>query len=88
MEKIEEEILVNNVHGLHARPASIFVQIANKFDSSVKVDKDGEVIDGKSIIAILSLGINKGMKVKLMIDGNDAVQAFEELKRFLESNHD
>lgn len=88
MERIEEEISVNNTHGLHARPASIFVQIAGKFDSSVRVEKEGEVADGKSIIAILSLGINKGMRVKLIVEGFDAQQAFAELKDFLLNSND
>ena len=88
MEKQEEQIIVNNPHGLHARPASIFVQIANKFDSAVRLEKDKEVIDAKSIIAILSLGVNKGMPVKLIVEGPDAEKAFEELKSFLESTND
>ena len=88
MEKITEEIIVNNTHGLHVRPASIFVQKASKFDSSVKIEKDGQIVDGKSIIAILSLGINKGMKIKVLIEGNDASQAFGELRLILEENND
>ena len=88
MLRIEEEIVVNNKHGLHARPAAIFVQIANKFDSSVMLKKDNEVVDGKSIIAILSLGVNTGSKVQLIIEGEDAQEAFLELKNFLESQDD
>jgi len=88
MLRIEEEIVVNNRHGLHARPAAIFVQIANKFDSSVMLKKDNEVVDGKSIIAILSLGVNTGSKVQLIIEGEDAQEAFLELKNFLESQDD
>ena len=88
MEKVSEKIIVFNPHGLHARPASLFVQIANKYDSAVNVEKDGEVIDGKSIIAVLSLGINKGMKVSLIVEGHDAQNAFGELKNFLEQNHE
>ncbi|UCC94295.1 MAG: HPr family phosphocarrier protein [Candidatus Omnitrophota bacterium] len=88
MEKIAEEIIVNNRHGLHARPAAIFVQIANKFDSRVILEKDGEMVDGKSIIAILSLGINKGMGVRLIVEGSDAQTTFEELKEFLAKNDD
>jgi phosphotransferase system HPr (HPr) family protein len=87
MEKIECQIIVNNPNGLHARPAAIFVQIANKFDSSIQLGK-GEIVDGRSIIAILSLGVNKGMSVKLIVEGIDARQAFEELKRFLENSND
>ena len=85
MEKIEEKIIINNPHGLHVRPAAIFVQIANKFDSQIMLGKDEEIVDGKSIIAILSLGINKGMQVRLIVEGSDADTAYQELKSFLES---
>lgn len=88
MNKIEEEIIIANNHGLHARPAAMFVQIANKFDSRVVIEKDAEIVDGKSIIAILSLGVNTGMKIKLVIEGSDASEAFNELKNFLENNND
>lgn len=87
MEKIEEKITVNSIHGLHARPAALFVQIANKFDSAVTLEKDGELIDGKSIIAILSLGLNHGGMVKLVVEGLDAKEAFGELKKFLEQEN-
>jgi phosphocarrier protein len=88
MNKIEGEVTIGNPHGLHARPAAIFVQIANTYDSAVTLDKDGEIVDGKSIIAILSLGVNTGMKLKLVVEGVDASEAFEELKNFLENTHD
>lgn len=88
MARVEEQIIVNKAHGLHARPATIFVQLANKFNSAVKVEKDGEVVDGKSIIAILSLGVNKGMQVSLIVEGEDAAEAVRDLKRFLEDDHD
>jgi phosphotransferase system HPr (HPr) family protein len=88
MVKKEEEITVLHTHGLHARPAAIFVQIANKFDSRIMLGNESELVDGKSIIAILSLGINAGMKIKLITEGDDAEEAFEELKKFLESNND
>jgi phosphotransferase system HPr (HPr) family protein len=83
MERIEEKIIVNNPHGLHARPAALLVQIANKFDSSVMLEKDGETVDGKSIIAILSLGVNSGAALNLIIEGIDAKEAFTEIKEFL-----
>lgn len=88
MERFEKQIVVNKIHGLHARPASIFVQMANKFDSSVKMEKDGEAVDGKSIIAILSLGINSGTKIRLITEGNDASRAMNDLKEFLERGDD
>ncbi|MFH1772198.1 MAG: HPr family phosphocarrier protein [Candidatus Omnitrophota bacterium] len=88
MSKVEEEIIVKNSHGLHVRPVSIFVQIANKYDSAIRLEKDGEIADGKSIMAILSLGINRGAQVKLVVEGTDAQDAHRELKDFLVSEHD
>jgi phosphotransferase system HPr (HPr) family protein len=88
MAKLEKQIVVNKTHGLHARPATIFVQLANKFNSSVKVEKDGEVVDGKSIIALLSLGVNKGMEVRLIVEGSDAHEAIIDLRSFLENDSD
>ena len=88
MARLEEQIIVNKTHGLHARPATIFVQMANKFNSSVMVEKDGEAVDGKSIIAILSLGVNKGMKVRLVVEGDDATDTMNDLKSFLEGEND
>jgi len=84
MERIEEQVIVRKTHGLHARPATIFVQLANKFNSSVKIERDGEIVDGKSIMALLSLGINTGVEVKLITEGDDAKEAINELKIFLE----
>ena len=88
MERVEEQVIIQKTHGLHARPATIFVQLANKFNSSVKVEKDGEAVDGKSIIAILSLGVNKGASVKLIVQGDDAKEAASDLKGFLEGGDD
>ncbi|MCM8773292.1 MAG: HPr family phosphocarrier protein [Candidatus Omnitrophica bacterium] len=88
MSKLIEEVVVNNDEGLHARPAALFVQIANKFDSSVKIEKDGLIVDGKSIIGLLSLGLTNGTKIKLILEGEDAAQAFRELKEFLVKEND
>jgi len=87
MEKVEDLIIIKNTHGLHARPAAVFVQLANKFDSWVILEKDGEKVDGKSIIAILSLGVQSGATVRLVVEGSDAEVAFVELKQFLEKDH-
>jgi len=86
MERVEQEIIVKNPQGLHARPAALFVQIASEYDVSVEIEKDNKRVDGKSIIAILSLGINKGAKIKLIVEGKEASLAFQELRRFLEKN--
>jgi phosphocarrier protein len=83
MGKVEKEILIKNSQGLHARPAALFVQTAAKFDSTVRINKDDETIDGKSIMGILSLGAECGNKIILSIDGDDADEAFSELEKIL-----
>ena len=55
MEKIEKEIVIVNSQGLHARPAAMFVQIAQKYDSEITVEKDDEKVNGKSIMGILMI---------------------------------
>lgn len=88
MERIEEGLTVKNSQGLHARPAAEFVQLASRFDSSVKLRKDDEVVDGKSILAVLSLGASSGAQLSLIVEGDDAKEAFLELKSFLEKSDD
>ncbi|MCF7894902.1 MAG: HPr family phosphocarrier protein [Candidatus Omnitrophica bacterium] len=83
MARLEKQVLIERKHGLHARPATLFVQLANKFNSSIKIKHKKEAIDGKSIIAILSLGLNKGAKIKLIAEGEDAQEALDELGTFI-----
>ena len=83
MPKIEKEVTVMNQKGLHARPAALFVQLADKFDAKVMIVKGGEEINGKSIMGILMLGAQYLSKFKLIVDGPDAQQAIVELEAFL-----
>lgn len=84
MARVEKQILIKREHGLHARPATLFVQIANKFNSAIKVKHNKEIVDGKSIIAILSLGLNKGAKISILAEGEDAKEASKELANFMQ----
>lgn len=85
---IEKEIVIKSKQGLHARPAALFVQIANKFESDIFVTKDGEEVNGKSIMGILMLAAEKGTKVSLKAVGSDAEKAMEELEKILiEDSH-
>ena len=79
---------MRSAHGMHARPAALFVQIANKYHSSVLIKKDGETVEAKSIVAILSLCIQRGTEIKLIVEGTDAQDAVKELGDFLEANHE
>ncbi len=80
---IRKEIVVANRTGLHARPAAIFVQIANKFDSDITIIKDAQEVNGKSIMGILMLAAEKGARITIVADGEDAEQAVEELSGIL-----
>jgi phosphotransferase system HPr (HPr) family protein len=81
--EIRKEIVVKNRTGLHARPAAIFVQIANKFDSEITIVKDEQKVNGKSIMGILMLAAEKGSKITIIADGDDAEKAVEELSEVL-----
>jgi phosphocarrier protein len=79
----EKKITIKNKSGLHARPAAIFVQIANKYDSDVVVKKGKLEVNGKSIMGILMLAAGKNSQVTLKIDGEDAEKAMLELEQVL-----
>ena len=81
--QIKKEIVIKNRSGLHARPAAIFVQLANKFDSDITIKKDDQVVNGKSIMGILMLAAEKGAKVTIMAEGDDAEKAVRELSDIL-----
>jgi phosphocarrier protein HPr len=72
---IEKEYIVENPLGLHARPAALFVQTTHKFDSRIRVIKDGQEVDGKSIMGILTLAAEKGSRLTIIFEGADESQA-------------
>ncbi len=79
-------VTVNNQVGLHARPATFFIQKANEFKSSVWVEKDERRINAKSLLGVLSLGIVKGMSMDIAADGPDEQEAVEALEELINSN--
>jgi len=88
MALIKKKIVVKNKQGLHARPAALFVQVANKFDSRVTVKRDNEKVNGKSIMGILMLGAEKGSSIILEVEGEDAELAISELERIVTSEEE
>lgn len=83
MTKICKEVTIMNAQGLHARPAALFVQTASKFRAQIFVSKDGERVNGKSIMGILMLAANRNSTITIEADGEDAAQAVNELAVFL-----
>ena len=73
---ISRDIVINNASGLHARPATFFIQKANSYSCSIWIEKDDRKVNAKSLLGVLSMGIAKGMSVTLVADGqgeNDAI---------------
>ena len=84
----ERTVTIRLRHGLHGRPTTMFVNLANKFDCDVRVSRDGsgEEVDGKSAISILSLGVECGGVLRIKTRGPDAVRAIEALTDLVRSN--
>ena len=76
---------IENKTGIHARPASIFVQTATKFKSKIQLQAKGKTIDAKSILMIMSMGLVKGTEVTIIADGPDEAEAVKALKDLIES---
>ncbi|MFA6599705.1 MAG: HPr family phosphocarrier protein [Candidatus Omnitrophota bacterium] len=83
---IRKKIEVQNKLGLHARPAAIFVQTANRFKSDIEVIKGRQKVNGKSIMGIMTLAAGLGASIILHVSGDDQEAAMEELARLFENN--
>jgi len=84
-------VVITNKEGLHARPASLFTKAAAKYQSELKLIKNGDTgksCNPKSIISILSLGVQKGDKLTIYADGQDEAEALKELQSLLEHGID
>ena len=80
-----QEITVKNEVGLHARPATYFIQKANEFKSGIWVEKEERRVNAKSLLGVLSLGIVGGTGIRIIADGSDEQQAVEGLVELIES---
>ena len=79
MPLIQRTVSIVHQQGLHARPAAIFVQIAKRFASRITVKKGRKIVDGKSIMGLLTLAANQGARIAIAADGADAAEALEQL---------
>jgi phosphocarrier protein len=82
---ISRSVTIRNSVGLHARPATFFVQKANSFKSSIWVEKEDCRVNAKSLLGVLSLGIAKGTEIKLIADGVDESIAIDGLAELIDS---
>ncbi|MBQ9974768.1 MAG: HPr family phosphocarrier protein [Oscillospiraceae bacterium] len=81
-----QEAVVNNQVGLHARPATFFIQKANEFKCSVWVEREERKVNAKSLLGVLSLGIIKGTAINIIADGADEKEAVEALVKLISSD--
>ena len=85
---VTSEVTIKNSVGLHARPATFFIQKANSFKSSIWVEREDRRVNAKSLLGVLSLGIVKGMEITLEADGPDEEAALEALTTLIDSELD
>jgi phosphocarrier protein HPr len=86
--KITKELVVLNKQGIHARPAALFVKIANRFDCEIFVEKDGEKVNGKSIMGLMMLAAGPGSRLIIHADGGDATRAVLEIEALIRRKFD
>ena len=77
------EVVITNASGLHARPATFFIQKANCYKCTLWVEKDDRKVNAKSLLGVLSLGIAKDMTIKLIADGSDEIDALDGLQNLI-----
>lgn len=82
---VKRDVVITNNIGLHARPATFFIQKANSFQSSIWIEKDDRKVNAKSLLGVLSMGIAKGMTVTLIADGQDENRALDGLVELIET---
>lgn len=79
-ERLTREVVILNRYGLHARPAAMFVKTSNRFKSDIWVEKDGEEVNGKSIMGLMMLAAGNGTKLKITATGPDAAEFLREIE--------
>ena len=80
---LTKRLHIRSRQGLHARPAALFVQVANRFKSSIRVRKGRQVVDGKSIMGLLTLAASRGSAIEVTTQGSDAQEAMHALEQLV-----
>jgi phosphocarrier protein HPr len=86
--ELTKDLVVSNKLGIHARPAAMFVKVANRFSSEIFVEKDGETVNGKSIMGLMMLAAGPGSKLQVRANGSDAAQALAEIEALMKRKFD
>jgi phosphocarrier protein HPr len=80
--------IIQNRLGMHARPASMFVRVANKYRADIWVQKDGQRVNGKSILGLMTLAAGQGARIVISAQGADAGKAVQELEKLVQGRFD
>ena len=83
---VTKEVTVTNSVGLHARPATFFIQKANSYKSSIWVEKDERRVNAKSLLGVLSMGITRDMEITIIASGSDETEAVDALVELISSS--
>ena len=83
---LTKAVTVNNQVGLHARPATFFIQKANEYKSRIWIERDERQVNAKSLLGVLSLGVVKGGEINIIADGEDEAEAIAGLVALIETN--
>jgi len=86
--RVSRDMMIANKLGIHARPAALFVKVANQFQSEVRVEKDGDVVNGKSIMGLMMLAAGPGSRIHIEADGTDAAEAIHQLESLIKRKFD
>ena len=86
--KLQKEVTILNKLGLHARPAAMFVRVANKHRAEIWIEKDGEQVNGKSIMGLMMLAAGPGSRIVISAEGADAQNALNELELLVQRRFD
>lgn len=87
-EAVIHDCVIINKLGLHARPAALFVKTSNRFEAEILVEKDGEKVNGKSIMGLMMLAAGFGSKIRITAIGGDAKNAISEIEKLITRKFD
>jgi phosphocarrier protein HPr len=87
-QKMTKELTILNRLGLHARPSAMFVKVCNRHKSEIWVEKDGEQVNGKSIMGLMMLAAGQGSKLRVTCEGPDADKAIQDIEDIIERRFD
>lgn len=87
-DRLVRELMINNKLGMHARPAAMFVKLANRFPCEVWVEKDGEEVNGKSIMGLMMLAAGCGSKIRVSATGDRSDEALSEIQALVDRKFD